>query len=148
MYTVKVNGTKYPVSAKTYFSLTTPFVAYGFIVFAWFGYMIYLGSHMISYHTGVDPMVAGIIALIFVCSLSVGEGENKTYKSILPKKAREILSLGLILGTFHYMYAVEGWNIIEVALLTIPLIMLRFSNSVRKHMMEFMNKTVIAKIVK
>lgn len=120
---IKFKEFDHTVSAKIFYMSFLSFSIFFFSIFAWLAYLVYLSCSMMSYHTGVHPLLSGIIAAFLLTSVTVSHG--KVEKSVLPKFFRTILGAIVSLATIHYIYTVENWKVFEIALLLSPSIFVR-----------------------
>jgi hypothetical protein len=131
-YTIKFNGTTHNVTAPVFFSVAFPFAVIVLSVFAWAFYIAYMGCSMLSYYSGFHPIVAGIIALIFLTSVTVTVNGVESEKAVLPKAARKVLQLTIAFFTFYFLYTVKEWNATQVLMLASPMILFRFTKFFKK----------------
>jgi hypothetical protein len=97
-------------------------------ILIWVAYLGHLGSSMLSYYTGINPMIAGMMGFILLASVTVKVNGTTYTKVLLPKIVRRILAATLVFATCFYLYTVKGWTVGNFILLALPMILFLFIN--------------------
>lgn len=120
-YSITLKGEKREVSGLQFLAFAIPLLALSAMTLVWVAYILYLSSSMFGDYTGIPAILCGILLVVVLGSLTLGGVKL----SLLPAKLQPIIGLCVFAALLHYQYTSRHWSEIQVAMLTVPLMIIR-----------------------
>lgn len=117
MYYITFKNKKHPVSGLVFSMFMIPFVVFAIILLGYVAYVAYLSALMLKDQLGINATVCAVVLVLLIGNVTY----NGVRKALLPKHVQSIIGICVVAYTIYYQYAVNQWELYEVALLSLPI---------------------------